>query len=48
MARQYFPGREPIGQRIQLGTEPSPDFPTMEVVGVVGDMMHSLEAASKS
>ena len=48
MARQYFPDRDPLGQRIQLGTEPSPDFPTMEVVGVVGDMKQSFEAASKA
>jgi putative ABC transport system permease protein len=48
MARQYFPDREALGQRIQLGTEPSPDFPTMEVVGVVGDMKQSFESASKA
>jgi putative ABC transport system permease protein len=48
MARQYFPDRDPLGQLIQLGTEPSPDFPKMEVVGVVGDMKQSFEAASKA
>ena len=48
MARQYFPDRDPLGQLIQLGTEPSPDFPRMEVVGVVGDMKQSFEAASKA
>jgi putative ABC transport system permease protein len=48
MARQFFPDLDPIGQRIQLGTEPSPDFPTMEVVGVVGDMKQSFEAGAKA
>jgi putative ABC transport system permease protein len=48
MARQYFPDRDPLGQRIQLGTEPSPDFPTMEIVGVVGDVKQSFEAGSKA
>ena len=38
MARQYFPDREALGQRIQLGTEPSPDDPAVEIVGIVGDM----------
>ena len=48
MARQYFPGLDPIGQRMQIGTEPDPDFPTMEVVGIVGDVKQSFEAGSKS
>ena len=48
MAHQFFPGRDPLGQRIQLGTTPAPDFPTMEIVGVVGDMRQSFEAGSKA
>ena len=48
MARQYFPDRDPLGQRIQLGTEPSPEFPTMEVVGIVGDVKQSFEAGSNA
>jgi putative ABC transport system permease protein len=48
MARQYFPDRNPVGQRIQLGTEPDPDFPTMEIVGIVGDVKQSFEAGSKA
>jgi putative ABC transport system permease protein len=48
MARQYFPGQDAVGQVIQLGTEPDPQFPTMEIVGVVGDMKQSFEAASKA
>jgi putative ABC transport system permease protein len=48
MARQYFPGRDALGQRIQLGTEPSPDFQTLEIVGVVGDVKQSFEAGSNA
>ncbi|MCC7181807.1 MAG: ABC transporter permease [Acidobacteria bacterium] len=48
MARQYFADLDPLGQRIQLGTEPSPDFPTMEVVGIVGDMKQGFEAGAKA
>ena len=48
MARQYFPDRDPLGQRIQLGTEPSNEFPTMEIVGIVGDMKQSFEAGSNA
>ena len=48
MARQYFQGLDPVGQRMQIGTEPDPNFPTMEVIGVVGDVKQSFEAGSKS
>jgi putative ABC transport system permease protein len=48
MAQQYFPDRDPLGQHIQLGTEPSDEFPTMEIVGVVGDMKQSFETGSKA
>ena len=48
MARQYFPDREALGQRIQLGTEPSPDAPVFEIVGVVGDLKQSFDAESKA
>ena len=48
MARQFFPDVDPLGQRMQLGTEPSGRFPTMEIVGVVGDMKQSFEAGSKA
>jgi putative ABC transport system permease protein len=48
MAQSYFPDRDPLGQHIQLGTEPSDDFPTMEIVGVVGDMKQSFETGSKA
>lgn len=48
MARQYFPDLDPLGQRIQLGTEPDPGFPMMDVVGVVADMKQSFEAGAKA
>jgi putative ABC transport system permease protein len=48
MARQYFPDRDALGQRIQLGTEPSPDDPTMEIVGIVGDVKQGFEAGAKA
>jgi putative ABC transport system permease protein len=48
MAKQFFPDRNPIGERMQLGTEPDPGFPTMEIVGVVGDMKQSFESGSKA
>ena len=48
MARQYFPGVRALGQRIQLGTEPSADFPVIEIVGVVGDVKQSFQVGSKA
>ena len=48
MARQFFDGMDPVGQRIQLGTEPSPDFPSIEIVGVVGDVKQSFQLGSKA
>jgi putative ABC transport system permease protein len=48
MAREFFPDRDPIGERIQLGTEPDPDFPTMEIVGIVGDVKQSFATGSKA
>jgi putative ABC transport system permease protein len=48
MARQYFPGLDPIGQRMQIGTEPDPNFMQLEVVGIVGDVKQSFESGSKS
>jgi predicted permease len=48
MARQFFPDVDPLGQRIQLGTEPDPDLPAIEIVGVVGDMKQSFQMGSKA
>jgi predicted permease len=49
MARTHLRG-EPLGQRIQLGTEPDPDpaNPYMEVVGVVGDVRQQPDAEAKA
>ncbi|HEX5215947.1 MAG TPA: ABC transporter permease [Vicinamibacterales bacterium] len=48
MAKDFFPDRDPLGERIQLGTEPSPGDPQMEIVGVVGDVMQAFDAGSKA
>ncbi|MEP6916096.1 MAG: ABC transporter permease, partial [Acidobacteriota bacterium] len=48
MARQFFPGINPIGQRIQIGTEPSSSDPTLEIVGVVGDVKQAFATESKA
>ena len=48
MARTYFPDRDALGERIQLGTEPDPAFPMMQVVGVVSDVKQSFEMGAKA
>jgi putative ABC transport system permease protein len=50
MARTHFGKEDAVGQRIQLGTEPDPDpqFPYMEIVGVVGDVRQQPDAEAKS
>ena len=48
MARQFFPEVDPLGQRIQFGTEPSPDLPDMEIVGIIGDVNQSFQVGSKA
>ncbi|MBV9768181.1 MAG: ABC transporter permease [Bryobacterales bacterium] len=40
MARQYFPGKEAIGQQIKLGSPSSPD-PWYTVIGVVADVKNN-------
>jgi predicted permease len=39
MARQFFPGENPVGQRIRLG--PDPALPWERIVGVFGNMRQS-------
>ncbi len=42
MAKTYFPSENPLGKRVQLGATPDKDVPTMEIVGVVGDVRPGL------
>ncbi len=42
MARTYFPNENPLGRRLQLGATPDNQIPTMEIVGVVGDVLQGL------
>ena len=42
MAKQFFPGVNPIGQKLQLGALPEKSFPYMDVIGVVGDVKQTL------
>ncbi len=44
LAKRKFPGRDPIGQRIHVG---SPDEPWSTVVGVVGDVRQTSLAVSQ-
>jgi predicted permease len=37
MAKKYWPGEDPIGKRVGLG---SPRFPIMSIVGIVADIKH--------
>ena len=50
MARQHFGHEDPLGQHIQLGATPDPDpqFPYMEIVGVVGDVRQQPDADARS
>jgi putative ABC transport system permease protein len=45
MARHFFPGVDPVGQRIQFGTESIPGAAWMEIVGIVADLRQSFAAA---
>jgi len=48
MARQYWPGEEPIGKRFRLQTAPGEPRPVVEVVGVVGNTtQHGLDRGEK-
>jgi putative ABC transport system permease protein len=48
MARTYFPGESPLGKRMQIGATPEKDVPTMEIVGVVGDVRQTLDIDPKA
>jgi putative ABC transport system permease protein len=50
MARTYFPNENPLGKRMQLGATPTPEkeVPTMEIVGVVGDVLQGLDLGPKA
>ncbi len=38
MARRFWPGEDPIGQRFKFGLDPSRNVPWITVVGIVADM----------
>ncbi len=40
MAQRYFPGKDPVGQRIKTG-DPNPQSPWETIVGVVADVKYS-------
>ena len=40
LAEKYFPGKDPIGRRLQTG-DPRPGPPSETIVGVVGDVKYS-------
>jgi putative ABC transport system permease protein len=42
LARVYFPNENPLGKRMQIGATPDNTIPTMEIVGVVGDVTQGL------
>jgi putative ABC transport system permease protein len=45
LARQVFPGQDPLGQRIRIGVGTDPSDPhVFEIVGVVGDVRVSIPA----
>ena len=48
MAHTYFPNENPLGRRIQLGATPENDVPTMEIVGIVGDVTQGLGLEPKA
>ena len=48
MARTYFPGKNPLGKRMQIGATPDKDVPYMEIVGVVGDVLQGLDTDAKA
>ena len=48
MAQTYFANENPLGKRMQIGATPEPDVPTMEIVGIVGDVRQGLDTEPKA
>jgi putative ABC transport system permease protein len=48
MAHVYFPNENPLGKRMQIGATPDNTIPTMEIVGVVGDVTQGLGLEPKA
>jgi putative ABC transport system permease protein len=48
MAQIYFPGENPLGKRVQIGATPDDQIPTMEIVGVVGNLTQGLGLEPKA
>jgi putative ABC transport system permease protein len=48
MVRTFFPNEDPLGKRLQLGALPGDQIPTMEVVGIVGDVLQGLGDEAKA
>ena len=48
MAHTYFPNENPLGKRLQLGATPDNQIPTMEIIGVVGDVLQGLGDEAKA
>jgi putative ABC transport system permease protein len=45
MASRYWPDRDPVGQELDLSQALGPDYPSVEIVGVVGDVKYDDLAA---
>jgi putative ABC transport system permease protein len=48
MAHTFFPNENPLGKHMQLGALPEKEIPTMEIVGVVGDVLQGLGEEAKA
>jgi putative ABC transport system permease protein len=48
LARQYFPNEDALGKRIQVGAIPEKDVPTMQIVGIVGNIKQNLATESQA
>jgi putative ABC transport system permease protein len=48
MAHAFFPNENPLGKHMQLGALPEKEIPTMEIVGVVGDVLQGLGEQAKA